>query len=75
MNSYGSMNRHERCVEGWVKGMRTDRQRLDWLAAQSSAELVSTGTYWKLTLRGKDPFQANSIRDVINAAIEAEKLP
>lgn len=66
-------NRHERCVDGWVKSMKTDKERIDWLQTQTGAELVSHGTYWKLQPSNEQIFRKNSIREVIDEAMEYER--
>lgn len=63
------MNRHEKCVDEWVKRMKTDRQRLDWIESQKGIEIISYGTQWKLKLNNGKSFQSNSLREVLYEAM------
>jgi len=67
------MNRHEKCVDGWVKAMKTDRERMDWLQTLTRAEFLSYGTYWKLRPSNEQIFRKNSIREVIDEAMDYER--
>ena len=66
------MNRHEKCVDDWVKGMRTDKQRLDWLTSQSGAKILSYGTHWSLILSNEETFTGDSVRETIDKAMDEE---
>jgi hypothetical protein len=67
-------NRHERCVDGWVKAMKTDRERIDWLQTQTGAELVEFGEYWKFQSNRELIFLKKTIREVIDEAMEYERI-
>jgi hypothetical protein len=70
------MDRHEACVSSWVKGMKTDKQRLNWLESNPNVILESYGTYWKIKMKGGRCYRENSLRDVIDVAMNQtiEKL-
>jgi hypothetical protein len=53
--------------------MKTDKERIDWLQTLTRAEFISYGTYWKLRPSNEQIFRKNSIREVIDEAMDYER--